>query len=81
MDRILIVTTEFSIKSYILSEISSSMENHLREYISFGGVPTYLCGSGFIDEFPLKSNLQYKFDQFCALQGLATTLVKSSCSA
>ena len=30
--------TEFSIKNYIYPEISSKMENQLREYVSFVGV-------------------------------------------
>ena len=38
VDRFLTILTEFSIKSYIDTEISSSMENQVCEYISFGGV-------------------------------------------
>ena len=42
MDRILTVSTEISIKSYIFSEFFSSMENQVPEYISFGGVQYYV---------------------------------------
>ena len=38
VDRILTVTTEISVKNYICPEISSKMENQLREYVSFVGV-------------------------------------------
>ena len=38
VDCVLTRFAEFSIKNYIHPEISSKMENQLREYISFGGV-------------------------------------------
>ena len=42
MDCVLTRFAEFSIKNDIHPEISSKMENQLREYISFGGVCPYL---------------------------------------
>ena len=38
VDCVLTRFVEFSIKNYMYSEISSSMENQLREHSSFGGV-------------------------------------------
>ena len=38
VDRVVTMFAGFSIKSYIFSEISSSMEKLICEYISFGGV-------------------------------------------
>ena len=38
VDCFLTIFPEFSIKTYINSEISSSMENQVCEYLSFGGV-------------------------------------------
>ena len=38
VDSIFTWLIEISMKNYIYPEISSSMENQLREYISFGGV-------------------------------------------
>lgn len=38
VDRDLTRLIEISIKNYVYPEISSSMENQLREYFSFGGV-------------------------------------------
>ena len=38
VDSIFTWLIEISMKNYIYPEISSSMENQLREYVSFGGV-------------------------------------------
>ena len=38
VDSIYTWLIEISMKNYIYPEISSSMENQLREYVSFGGV-------------------------------------------
>ena len=38
VDRILTRLIRISIKNYKYAEISSQMENQLREYVSFGGV-------------------------------------------
>ena len=45
MDSVLTRFAEFSIKNDIHPEISSKMENQLREYISFGGVKYQLVSS------------------------------------
>ena len=50
VDCFLTIFPEFSIKTYINSEISSSMENQVCEYLSFGGVSVGLISDTVIQD-------------------------------